>query len=402
MADPDAAAGLRNRIRRDGPITFADYQQAALDVFFGRGRGAGRSGLDFVTSPETGSLFGALIARGLDGVWADLGRPDPFLVVDAGGGRGRLLAEVLRARPSCAPALRGVLVERSAALRDEARALLDLEPAASALGPFAPDAVEHGPEPVPAAGPVLTAVVDLPDVSLPGVLLANELLDNLPVRVVERRRGGWDEVRVGIADDGHRFVEVLLPASPDLTAEADNVATGTRPADGQRLPVPTGARAWLLRAARLLARGELWIIDYADEVEHLLARGMSGNRAWIRTYRAHGRGTDPLDAPGSQDITTDLPLGWLRRTAARAGLAVRRDTTQAAWLRDLGLDALVAEGAERWAAGAATGDLAAAAGRSRTVEGAALTDPDGLGAHRVVVLAREAPGRAAGSPRVSR
>jgi len=102
-------ARLHERIRREGPITFAAYMEAALyhepDGFFARGGGAGRAGADFVTSPEVGSLFGALVARALDRSWLDLGAPDPFVVVEAGAGRGRLAADVLRAEPACAPAL---------------------------------------------------------------------------------------------------------------------------------------------------------------------------------------------------------------------------------------------------------------------------------------------------------
>src|ERR1700730_16393520 len=106
------APQLRERIRRAGPIPFADFQAAALDDFFAH-HGAGR---DFVTSPEVGSLFGALVASALDETWARLGRPDPFVSIDAGGGRGRLLADVLRAGPASGPALRAVLVERAASL----------------------------------------------------------------------------------------------------------------------------------------------------------------------------------------------------------------------------------------------------------------------------------------------
>ena len=67
--------------------------------FFARGRGAGRAGSDFVTSPQIGSLFGACLARGLDGLWRALDEPDPFLVVEAGAGNGRLARDILRAAP---------------------------------------------------------------------------------------------------------------------------------------------------------------------------------------------------------------------------------------------------------------------------------------------------------------
>src|SRR5215218_6545670 len=121
-ATPKALAErIAERIRREGPIPFDRFVDAALydeeGGFFARGGGAGRAGRDFVTSPEVGVLFGTLMARFLDRVWSELARPDPFVVVEAGAGRGRLAADVLRARPDCTPALRYVLVERSAALR---------------------------------------------------------------------------------------------------------------------------------------------------------------------------------------------------------------------------------------------------------------------------------------------
>jgi NADH dehydrogenase [ubiquinone] 1 alpha subcomplex assembly factor 7 len=388
MIDPDPGRRLASQIRRAGPIPFADFHQTAIDAFFAAGRGAGRSGRDFVTSPEVGSLFGTLLARALDDAWRRLRHSDPFVLVDAGGGRGRLLADVLRAHPACSTALHAVLVERSDRLRDDARAILDLEPSAEALGPFARDALDEPAEPVRRSGPVVTALRDLPLVALTGIVVANELLDNLPVRLVERRDDRWCEVRVALAADEVRFVELLVDASSELARDADDLAAGTLVRPGDRLPVPAVAAGWLTRVAATLPRGELWIIDYADETAGLLARGPTGPGGWLRTYRDHGRGTSPLDAPGDQDITCDLPLGWLRHATRRAGFAVEHETTQADWLRQWGLDDLVAAGRARWDAGAHRGDLDAISGRSITLEAAALTDPAGLGAHRVLVLRR--------------
>jgi SAM-dependent MidA family methyltransferase len=218
--------------------------------------------------------------------------------------------------------------------------------------------------------------------ALEGVLIANELLDNLPVHVVERSRRGWDEVRVGV-DDDHRFVELVVPAPADLAGEADHVAAGLDVPEGRRLPVPIAVREWLERAAMLLSRGEALLIDYADDARGFVTRGQS---EWLRTYAGHRRGATPLEAPGHQDITCDLPLEHLRWAAERAGFVVERELSQADWLRDLGIAELVAEGEETWRARAHIGDIAAIAGRSRAVEAAALTDPAGLGAHRVVAL----------------
>jgi NADH dehydrogenase [ubiquinone] 1 alpha subcomplex assembly factor 7 len=383
-------ARLRERIRREGPIAFADFQEAALydpdDGFFGRGGGAGRDGRDFMTSPEVGSLFGTVVARALDATWRDLGSPDPFVVVEAGAGRGRLAADVLRAAPACASALRYVLVERSAHLRDEQRSRLPVEPPDEALGPFVPGADETA-VPEPGRGPIVTALDDLPAVGFVGVVLANELLDNLPVHVVERTDAGWAEVRVDC--DATGFVEALVPAPPALSTEADLVADGAVVPSGARIPVPRAARAWLEAVGAGLRSGEVVLFDYVDTTSSLASRGQA---AWMRTYREHRRGHDPLRAPGTQDITCDVPLEYLRHVTARAGLRLVEYVSQREWLARYGIADLVAEGDRIWREGAARGDLAALAGRSRGVEAAALTDPAGLGAHRVLVLRRNAAG----------
>lgn len=381
---------LRDRIHREGPIAFADFQEAALydpeEGFFTRGGGAGRAGRDFVTSPEVGSLFGMVVARALDDAWRRLGAPDPFVVVEAGAGRGRLAADVLRAQPECSPALRYVLVERSGPLRDEQRERLALEPPDEVLGGFrALDG--EAPEPQSGQGPIVTALDELPAMRVVGVVLANELFDNLTVCVVERTADGWREVRVDTDDE--RFVEVLVPASPVLAAESDAVAEGAVVPVGARLPVPLAARAWLESVGAMLHRGDVILFDYLDTASSLAARGQE---SWMRTYRAHQRGGDALEAPGSQDITCDVPLEYVRRVSARVGLPIVEYLPQREWMGRHGIAELVAEGDRIWQEGAARGDLQALAGRSRGVEAAALTDPGGLGAHRVLVLRRVAPG----------
>src|SRR5688500_15098220 len=121
------------RIEREGPIRFDAYMELALyepqSGFFASGAGAGRRS-DFITSPEVGPLFGAVMARAVDAEWERLRRPDPFVVVEGGAGRGALAKAVLDASPACLPALRYVCVERSPVLRAAAESLLPTEPAA--------------------------------------------------------------------------------------------------------------------------------------------------------------------------------------------------------------------------------------------------------------------------------
>ena len=120
------------------------------------------------------------------------------------------------------------------------------------------------------------------------------------------------------------------------------------------------------------------VIDYIDR-----RRASSHDRpnGCARIATTNGAAA-PLDAPGAQDITADVVLEQL--VAASPFVPDVVATTQADWLRDLGIDELVEEGRRAWDDGAHVGDLAALAGRSRVNEAAALTDPAGLGAHRVL------------------
>ncbi len=391
----EVAEHIAERIRREGPIPFDRFVDAALygepGGFFARGGGAGRAGRDFVTSPEVGVLFGALVARFLDRTWTQFSQPDPFVVVDAGAGRGRLASDVLRAEPACARALRYVLVERSDALRATQRDLLSLEPADRAFGPAEPaeGEGEHDEEPraVTGLGPIVTALSELPALEIAsGVVLANELLDNLPFRIVERTGDAWTEMRVGLGDGG--FAEVLVPAAPEVAAAADDVvAAGVTVPTGARLPVPTGTADWLAECGHVLRRGLLVVIDYAATAAALVTVRQDD---WLRTYRAHQRGGPPLVDPGVQDITCTVPEEHLVAHAERAGFRLVEHTDQATWLASLGIDELVDDARGVWRERAAIGDLDAMAARSRVTEAAALTDSSGLGAHHVFVFAKGA------------
>jgi NADH dehydrogenase [ubiquinone] 1 alpha subcomplex assembly factor 7 len=374
-------------------VTFDAFMESALydpdSGFFSTGRGAGRAGADFLTSPEVGSLFGACVARAIDRAWTDSGAPDPFLVVEAGAGRGRLAREVQRAEPACLPALRYVLVERSPLLRAEQRALLPIEPADEALGPFtrrARDELDEGDEltPVDASGPVFASLPELPEMPVASVVFANELLDNLPFGIAAWDGRRWNEVRITL--DGTTFVELTVPATEADAAMLDAVVAGaveTLPS-GARLPIPRGLEAWLDECSGALHRGVVILVDYIAGVDEIVTRG----NGWLRGYRGQRRLVDVLTEPGEHDITGDVVREQLVHLARAAGFVVVREQSQAAWLDELGIDALVAEGRHAWEAGAARGDLTALAGRSRVHEAEALTDPSGLGAHRVVVLQR--------------
>ena len=368
-------------MHRSGPIPFDDVVETALygeGGFYASGRGAGRS-RDFLTSPEVGPLFGAVLGRALDSWWDEIGSPDPFLVVEVGAGVGTLCRDIVASRPRCTSALRYLLVERSDALRDQHAAHVPVEPAAFVLGPTFDDGVdEDGLRHAPGRGPLFASLPDLPAVAIRGVILANELFDNMAFRLVERTPEGWAEVRAGATADGP-LAEVLVPADPALAQEADRLV-GPDVDVSARIPLQHAAGEWLGRARRALEGGRIVAIDYATPTYELARRP---SHEWVRTYRGGGRGGRPLEALGSQDITCEVCPDQLARIASPT-----QDRSQADFLRAHGVEALVDQARADWAAGAATGSLDGLKAQSRVGEANALLDPAGLGGFRVLEWVR--------------
>ncbi len=327
---------LIERIDAIGPIRFSEYVAEALynpDFgFYATGGRAGRRG-DFITSAEVGPLFGLCIGRYLDKVWSELGQPSEFVVIEAGAGPGTLARSVLAGAPACLPALRYMAVEISAGQRE-----------------LHPQGIE--------------SVAALPADGAVHVVLANELLDNLPFDIVERTADGWSEVHVDAVDGA--LVETLLG-----NKNSSALFPSTSPL-GARVPVIDAAREWCDQVVDRVDSGRVLVLDYASPTS-VIVEEPEGN--WVRTYRANERGVDPLLAAGSQDITTQIPVEQLRSVAGHL-LTVR---SQAELLGDLGIDELVAEGKTIWAERAHLGDLEAMKARSRVSEAETLLDPDGLG-----------------------
>jgi len=340
--------------------------------FYSTGAMTGRRG-HFITSPEVGTLFATVLAGALDSWWADLGRPDPFLVVEVGAGVGTLAAGIRRAQPRCSPALRYVLVERSSALRDRQARRLTLEPPSSLLraGPGADDDDDE-PDPSVGTGPMFTSLTDLPGEPFTGVVLANELVDNMAFVLLQRAECGWSEVRVG--EEGADLVELLVPASPRLAEEADRLAPDAP--HGARIPIQRRARTWLRDAHAKVHRGRVVMVDYTATTPTLAARRWE---EWLRTYRVHGRGGHPLSAPGEQDVTCEVAVDQLATVGPPS-----EDRSQAEFLRFHGLEELVEGARATWRERAGVGDLQALRARSLVGEAEALTDPAGLGAFRVL------------------
>jgi SAM-dependent MidA family methyltransferase len=296
---------------------------------------AGRRGGDFITSPEVGPLFGTVIAGYLDDCWEKLGSPSRFDVVECGAGGGTLARSILAAKPRCLQALNYVAVEVSAAQRT-----------------LHPKGVESRET--------------MPDHAINGVILANELLDNLPFRLFVFD-GAWLEAFVAQAPDG-AFVEVLHKPSALPTVLPQTAALGSR------VPIQDDACTWINNALSLIERGSLLLFDYCTDTTAEVAA--MPWREWLRTYKDHERGGHYLLAPGSQDITAQVVLDQLP-----GGYEAM---SQAQFLSQWGIDDLVREGVAYWENMTGAPDIAALKMRSRKLEAQSLLDRNGLGGFRAL------------------
>ena len=291
--------------------------------FYASGAGvAGRRG-DFITSPEVGPLFGEVLANALDHWWDQLGRPDPYKVIDLGTGPGTLTKVLAKADGRSAAARHVVGIDRATPM-------------------------VTGTNEIAATGADFDGAV----------VIANELMDNVPFRIVERSAAEqWNEVYVDSTSG--QPVEVMVPLA--------NGPTGLDISPGQRAPLLQRAHDWV---SSTLGRGVSVLVtfDYGTaSSSELASRG-----GWLRTYRRHERHDDPYFQPGLWDITTDIAIDQLPPPA--------EVTTQAEFLNRWGAQEMVAEGRAYWEAHAAAPDLRALKMRSRISEYSALTDPCGLGA----------------------
>jgi SAM-dependent MidA family methyltransferase len=341
---PSAAESITAAITAaGGAISFEQYMGLALygtGGFYQDGGKAGRRG-DFITSPEVGPLFAAVVARYLDNCWNELGCPESFDVVEVGAGPGTLARGIFDAKPKCLSAMKYVAVE--------------ISESQCAMHPNFVESVE--------------SVESFPDRSIQGVILANELLDNLPFKLFVYD-GAWKEAFVALGDDG-KFVEVLRSVE-----EVPEVLPKSAPL-GSRAPIQVAATQWMLNVTQKLSRGKVLVFDYCSQSTSEIA--VSPWREWLRTYKDHERGVHYLLDPGNQDITSQVMVDQLM--VAIPELAVSK---QSDWLQHWGIQDLVDEGAGYWEQHRSSPDRYAMKMLSRTNEVKIVSDVAGLGAFLVL------------------
>ncbi len=268
-------------------------------------------GSDFVTAPELTPLFARTLARGI----ADALPADERCITEFGGGSGRLAAGLLDEFAALGVEVdRYRIVEVSADLRTRQRATIECRAA-------------------PHAGRV-EWVEALPD-RLPGVVLANEVLDAMPVHCVVRRGAGWVERGVVADEGGLAYADRV--ATPALVASIRDAipCEADLPDDYQTERHSTQEAFVRTVLDAMTPAATLFLFDYGFPAsEYFHPQRAMGT---LVAHRAHRVGSDLLADPGLQDLTAHVDFSAVARAARDAGGRVLGYASQAAFLLDLGI-----------------------------------------------------------------
>jgi SAM-dependent MidA family methyltransferase len=318
---------VRHRIRDSGgQISFAEYMHHVLYApelgYYSAGTTKFGAGGDFITSPEVSPIFGRIVARQCAAAFAEIDSPS---ILEFGAGSGKLAADVLLmlAELDALPPRGYQILEVSADLRERQQAYLRSE---------VPDLVDS-----------VTWIDRLPE-QHSGVIIANEVLDALPVERFIRRRRGIAQICVAVEDDAFALCERDAPDNLTAAVIAIEAELGKRLADGYASEVCLAAPQWVRDIARTLGDGVVFLFDYGVSLREYYAPARSGG--WLRCHFRHRAHEDPLILPGIQDVTSWVNFTAVAEAAVKGGLDIAGFVTQSQFLIGGGLEQLLADFAE--------------------------------------------------------
>ena len=328
--DPDALAQSKKLVQRikqnikahENALAFDAYMSQALyepglGYYSAGARKFGEAG-DFVTAPEISSLFSRCLANQCRQVIEQLSCP---VIMELGAGSGIMACDILTEldRHNALPDAYWIL-EVSADLKQRQQQLL------KERAPFFYDKV--------------CWLEQLPNAQFNGVILANEVVDALPIKRFVKKDTGFYELGVAIHDD--QFCWIEMSTSKGMLASLNKLETvldNSFP-DGYISEINLHMPDWLDSLARPLAQGVMFVLDYGysrKEYYH-----PDRNQGTLLCYYRHRVHDDPFFYPGLQDITASVDFTALAENAVAVGMDVKGYTTQAYFLLGSGLEALAA------------------------------------------------------------
>lgn len=298
-----------NKIKKEGPVSFRDFMEMALyypsfGYYNSEVNKIGKEG-DFYTSPVLSSFFGEMIGKQMEEMWILLDKK-PFTIVEYGAGTGALcsgILEYLTNNFALFENLRYVIIEKSESMRkaQEKR--------------FSNKVEWHNS--IEEAGRVN------------GCILSNEVPDNFAVHKVVMK----EELMEVFVDHEKEFFEVLKPADEELKnyfLEQQIVLPKNYTTE-----INLQAIEWIKEIAENLYRGFVFTIDYGFAAADLYNE--KRNAGTLICYRGHEINTDVYSAIGLQDITAHVNFSALSHWGKKFGLECIGFSTQANFLRSMGL-----------------------------------------------------------------
>lgn len=312
--------------RHGGWLSFARYMEMALyepglGYYSNPGQVFGAAG-DFVTAPELTPLFGATLARQVS-PWLK----DPALVgsgqvvLEVGGGSGMLAAQLLNALDNVGHhEVRYLILELSAERREHQRQTL------KSLAPGLMDRVGW---------------LDTFPESFAGVVVANELLDAMPVQLFEWQADAEAALQeMGVTWVDGQFAWAPRPADAVLTETVTALRNRLGPEGAQwhspyRSEICPAQQAWMRTLADCMTAGVVMLLDYgfaAPEYYH-----PQRDQGTLMCHYRHRSHADPFLWPGLSDITAHVDFTALARAATAEGFSLVGYTSMAAFLLNAGL-----------------------------------------------------------------
>jgi SAM-dependent MidA family methyltransferase len=306
-----------------GWISFAHYMRSVLyapgmGYYSGGAAKFGQAG-DFVTAPEISSLFGKALAQQAAQV-LDLVNEEAD-ILEFGAGTAKLALDLLLELEKLGSLpVHYCILDLSADLRQRQRHLLE--------------------ERAPHLLPRVVWLERLPS-EFKGLILANEVLDAMPVHLVAWRETGLFEIGVLCRDEEFRWMEHPLEEGELLAAAKELkplVEAGV--GAGYISEINLSARHFIHSLGPILQKGAILLIDYGfgrSEYYH-----PQRSRGTLMCHYRHHAHDDPFYLPGLQDVTSHVDFSAIASAAADANLALLGYNTQAHFLINCGITDILA------------------------------------------------------------
>jgi SAM-dependent MidA family methyltransferase len=306
-------AKISHEISTHGPITFARFMQMALyspglGYYSGGAQKFGSQG-DFITAPEISPLFSQCIARQCQQVLADFAEGD---ILELGAGNGLMALTILKTLEKNQQLLQHYFIlEVSAELQQRQQELFAKE--------------------IPHLLTKIQWLTALPTKPITGVILANEVMDAMPLHKFKMDHG-VKEFFVDVKDNALVW-HLDQPSSIELTQRVQALEQPL--AEGYTSEINLMLPAWITSLSSCLQQGLILLIDYGfPRHEYYHPDRHMGTLMCHYQHHAHD---NPLLWPGLQDITAHVDFTTVAEAADAAQLSVQGYTTQAAFLLNGGL-----------------------------------------------------------------